>query len=150
MSVLLPSQAQLGLSFGGVEVLLVMTMVWFLYWQSTRMKGLARRIITLDTSAANYTVMVGRTPERLPCNPMHPPCSPTPPSLHPHASSLQPHVDQVGRMPESTREGEALSAFFGQWGDVVHCAVVLNYRELILASRHRAACREALHHRQVE
>jgi hypothetical protein len=53
-------------------------------------------------------------------------------------------------MPESTREGEALSAFFGQWGEVVHCAVVLNYREPILASRHRAACREALHHRQVE
>ena len=53
-------------------------------------------------------------------------------------------------MPESTREGEALSAFFGQWGEVVHCAVVLNYRDLILASRHRAACREALHHRQVE
>ena len=52
-------------------------------------------------------------------------------------------------MPESTREGEALSAFFGQWGEVVHCAVVLNYRDLILASRHRAACREALHHRQV-
>ena len=53
-------------------------------------------------------------------------------------------------MPESTREGEALSSFFGQWGEVVHCAVVLNYRDLILASRHRAACREALHHRQVE
>jgi len=109
----LGNAAQLGLSFGGVEVLLVTTMVWFLYWQSTRMKALARRIITLDTSAANYTVM-------------------------------------VGRMPESTREGEALSAFFGQWGEVVHCAVVLNYREPILASRHRAACREALHHRQVE
>lgn len=54
----LGNAAQLGLSFGGVEVLLVMMMVWFLYWQSTRMKGLARRIITLDTSAANYTLMV--------------------------------------------------------------------------------------------
>ena len=148
-----------------------MTMVWFLYWQSTRMKGLARRIITLDTSAANYTVMVGRTPERLPCNPMHPTCSPvhpayspvhpartpTPPQPatpcpQPAAACPQPAVPraQVGRMPEHTREGEVLSAFFGQWGDVVHCAVVLNYRELILASRHRAASREALHHRQVE
>ena len=100
----------------------------------------------VDTSAAKYTVMV-------------------PPPLQPHAPGLQPHApgrlrprvpmsgrnpNQVGRMPESTREGEALSAFFGQWGEVVHCAVVLNYRDLILASRHRAACREALHHRQVE
>ena len=90
MSVLLPTQAQLGLSFGGVEVLLVTTMVWFLYWQSTRMKALARRIITLDTSAANYTVMVGRPPERLPpCNPMHPTCSPCAPvraALQPSAT----------------------------------------------------------------
>ena len=47
MRVLSPSQARLGLSFGGVEVLLVLAMVWFLYWQSIRMKGLARRIITV-------------------------------------------------------------------------------------------------------
>ena len=58
MRMLSPGQARLDLSFGGVEVLLVLAMVWFLYWLSIRMKGLARRIITLDTSAANYTVMV--------------------------------------------------------------------------------------------
>ena len=58
MRVLPPGQARLDLSFGGVEVLLVLAMAWFLYWLSIRMKGLARRIITLDTSAANYTVMV--------------------------------------------------------------------------------------------
>ena len=138
----LGNAAELSASCGGVEVLLVTMMVWFAFWQGTRMKGLARKIITLDTSAANYTVM-------------------------------------VGRMPEHTREGDDLTAFFGQWGDVVrccgalvpdprtpalatpaphlsaappsqvHCAVVYNYRDLILASRHRAACREALHHRQV-
>ena len=92
-----------------------MTMVWFLYWQSTRMKGLARRIITLDTSAANYTVMVGRTPEHLPCNPirptyrpMHPACTPTPLNLHPHAPSLplhapslQPHVPRRAACPRT-------------------------------------------------
>ena len=109
----LGNASELSASFGGTEVVLVTLMVWFLFWQSGKMKGLARRIITLDTSAANYTVM-------------------------------------VGRMPEHTREGEALDAFFRQWGDVVHTSVAYNHRDLILASRRRAACREALHHCQVE
>ena len=90
MRVLSPSQARLGLSFGGMEVLLVLAMVWFLYWQSIRMKGLARRIITLDTSAANYTVMVGRTPDRLPCNPMHPACNPMHPACIPYPAACGP------------------------------------------------------------
>ena len=74
MRELSPSQAQLGLSFGGVEVLLVLAMVWFLYWQSIRMKGLARRIITLDTSAANYTVMAAASPAA-PCTRPAAPCT---------------------------------------------------------------------------
>ena len=76
MRVLSPSQARLGLSFGGVEVLLVLAMVWFLYWQSIRMKGLARRIITLDTSAANYTVLVAARPAASPATPCTRPAAP--------------------------------------------------------------------------
>ena len=88
MRVLSPSQARLGLSFGGVEVLLVLAMVWFLYWLSIRMKGLARRIIELHDG--NIVADTRHRPARATAE--------TPTALAPPAESGLP---EPGEIPEA-------------------------------------------------
>ena len=49
-------------SIGAVECLICAVSVWFLYWQANKMRNLARRMTHLETTAANYTVQVGKMP----------------------------------------------------------------------------------------
>ena len=93
-------------SIGAVECLICAVSVWFLYWQANKMRNLARRMTHLETTAANYTV-------------------------------------QVGKMPTDCKEAECAN-FFSAFGPVVHVGISYTYRELIIASRARAARREEL------
>ena len=54
-------------AFGAVEILVSLLLTWFMFWQSNQITNLSRRITHHETTAANYTVMVGRMPtERRP------------------------------------------------------------------------------------
>ena len=51
-------------SFGAVEVLVALLLTWFTFWQSNQVTNLSQRITHVDTTSANYTVMVSRMPTR--------------------------------------------------------------------------------------
>ena len=55
--------AELPASFGAVEILLALILTWFIFWQSNKVANYSRRITHQETTAANYTVMVGRMPK---------------------------------------------------------------------------------------
>lgn len=56
---------ELTLAHGVTEVLVVSVTVWFMFWQSSKMKRLSARITHQDLSASNYTVLVSRLPATL-------------------------------------------------------------------------------------
>ena len=56
----LGNRLSLNANVGLNETLITALFVWFMFWQGTRLKNLSRRITHLETTAANYTVMVQR------------------------------------------------------------------------------------------
>ena len=53
---------ELPASYGAVELLIAIILVWFVHWQHAKVRGFSRKIMHNDTTAANYTVMVSRMP----------------------------------------------------------------------------------------
>ena len=53
---------ELPASYGAVELLIAIILVWFVHWQHAKVRGFSRKIMHNDTTAANYTVMVNRMP----------------------------------------------------------------------------------------
>ncbi|KAL1522119.1 hypothetical protein AB1Y20_021761 [Prymnesium parvum] len=56
----LANTANLPTTYGMTEVVITALFTWFMFWQGTKLKNLTRRITHLETTVANYTVMISR------------------------------------------------------------------------------------------